>query len=448
MHKLSLIVLYISLVVAASIDTPPATCSLSGKPPSSRSRGFTNAFENIEGRIEHTIGHYSAFAGKIFPILSKLYVSPNEAKQIFKEIQTVQEPGDWIFILLLGWAIIPMIKYPYEKFVIGMQPKENQAPPRPFKESGIFHFAEHLQQAGRIGAVVYGLDCIGIALETMGFQKINQYMPSVAKGIYCLWMFSRLNTFKRFVVFKSFGVGTAANRNLLKNRSKYARAKIVNKIFDIVCYAACFFVMVDILQVKSGVTLNSLFAVSGAGTVIISLATKDIALDIVSGLALQASDKVYEGESVSFGNGLKGCVDQIGLLETLIRDGSEMVTAVPNHQLANQRLANISRNKFSQVQQKIHFYYEDIDQLPSLMQEIKNEIIKSCGFVVTDGSRPFRVYFHHYGESSLEVIVDVRMQVTTGTSQYYESREQVLLAIGRGVKSMNMKFAVMTENLE
>ena len=447
MHKLSIIVLYISLVVAASIDTPPSV--LSGKIPSSRSRGFTNAFESIEERIEDTIGHYSAFAGKIFPILSKLYVSPNEAKQIFKEIQTVQEPGDWIFILLLGWATIPMIKYPYEKFVIGMKPKkENQAPPRPFKESGIFHFAEHLQQAGRIGAIIYGLDCLGIALETMGFQQINQYMPSVAKGIYCLWMFSRLNTFKRFIIFKSFGVSTSANRKNLQNRSKHARAKIVNKILDIVCYAACFFVMVDILQVKSGVTLNSLFAVSGAGTVIISLATKDIALDIVSGLALQASDKVYEGESVSFGNGLKGCVDQIGLFETLIRDGSEMVTAVPNHELANQRLANISRNKFSQVKQKIHFCYEDIDRLPSLMQEIKNQIIKSCGFVVTDGSRPFRVYFHHYGESSLEVIVDVRMQITTGTSQYYEGREQVLLAIGRGVKNMNMKFAVMTENLE
>jgi len=69
--------------------------------------------------------------------------------------------------------------------------------------------------------------------------------------------------------------------------------------------------MVDVLKVKSGVTLRSLFAVGGAGTVFLSLAVKDIASEVVSGLALQASDKVYEGEKVMFGNGLKGTVDQI-----------------------------------------------------------------------------------------------------------------------------------------
>jgi len=182
--------------------------------------------------------------------------------------------------------------------------------------------------------------------------------------------------------------------------------------------------------------------------VVISLASKDIASEIVSGLALQASDKVYEGEKVLFGNGLKGYVDRIGIFETLIRDSSEMVTAVPNKELHNQRLANISRNRYSQVKQKVSFLYEDLERLPPLLEEIKREIVRSCPFVISDASKPFRVYFYEYAECSLEVIVDVKMYITPDSTEYYQCREQVLLAIGRAVKNKDMQFAVMTEMLE
>jgi len=49
---------------------------------------------------------------------------------------------------------------------------------------------------------------------------------------------------------------------------------------------------------------------------------------------------------------------------------------------------------------------------------------------------------HQYEDDYLEVIVDVRMTVTPDSSYYYESREQVLLAVGRAVANQNMKFAV------
>jgi small-conductance mechanosensitive channel len=400
-----------------------------------------NTFEALEDKFETSINHYSAFAGKIFPILSKLYISPEKARQIVTAINIVQEPGDWIFIFLLGWATIPVIKYPYEKLAIG----SSEATKKPFKDTLAYHFALHLSQAGKIAALVYGLDCVAIALQTMGFKDATQYSPYLAKAIYTLWIFMRFNALKQYLVFKAFGVASAKEREDLGKRGPFARAKIVNKILDILCLAACFFVMVDVLKVKSGVTLNSLFAVGGAGTVVLSLAVKDIVSEIVSGLALQASDKVYEGEKVMFGNGLKGHVDQIGLFETLIRDSSEMVTAVPNKELSNQRLTNISRNKFSQVKQAVHFEYEDLDKLPVLMDEIKREIKNSCPVVVTDGSKPFRVYFHEYAHNFLKVVVDVRMNVVPDSSSYYHHREQVLLAIGRAVKRMKIKFSVLSE---
>jgi hypothetical protein len=43
------------------------------------------------------------------------------------------------------------------------------------------------------------------------------------------------------------------------------------------------------------------------------------------------------------------------------------------------------------------------------MEEIKNEIVRSCPLVISDGTKPLRVNFHQYGDCSLEVIVDVKM---------------------------------------
>mmetsp|Transcript_22405 Transcript_22405/g.33161 ORF Transcript_22405/g.33161 Transcript_22405/m.33161 type:complete len:446 (-) Transcript_22405:96-1433(-) len=445
MNAYSLILFILKCVqLASAIDSPT---SATRKAPPNAFGKIGDVFEALEDKFEDSIDHYSAFAGNIFPILSKLYISPEKARQIATAINKVQEPGDWIFIFLLGWATMPIIQYPYEKLLaIGTSPitKDGKLK-KPFKETFIYHIADHVSQAGKIAALVYGLDCIAIALETMGFKGVTQYSPHIAKAIYTIWMFLRFNALKQFFVFKAFGVSTLKDREDQGKRGSYARAKIVNKFFDIVCIVGCFFVMVDVLKVKSGVTLRSLFAVGGAGTVVLSLAVKDIASEVVSGLALQASDKVYEGEKVMFGNGLKGTVDQIGLFETLIRDSSEMVTAVPNKELSNQRLTNISRNKFSQVKQVVHFEYEDLDKLPALLQEIKKEISRSCPAVVIDGSKPFRAYFHEYADSFLKIIVDVRMNVTPDSDTYYFNREQVLLAIGRAVKQMKMKFAVIAE---
>lgn len=297
-------------------------------------------------------------------------------------------------------------------------------------------------------------------------------------------MFSRFNTFKKYLVFNAFKVSDSKVKIRVENRAAFARAKIVNNILEIVLFAACLFVLVDILHLKAGVALNSLFAVSGAGTLLASFASKDIAMEIVSGLSLQASDKIYEGEKVLFGNGMKGTVVTIGMLETIIRDSSEKVTAIPNKELAGHHITNLSRNQFryvqsictlmlhpkveiyqyfivsthssqaerhfqplihSRVKQTLHFEYDDLDKLPDLMEAIKEEIAVSCPFAISDGSKPLRAYFHNYSDQCLDVIVDVRMCVTPSTSAYHQYRQEVLMAIGRAVKLKQMSFAVLQD---
>ena len=161
-------------------------------------------------------------------------------------------------------------------------------------------------------------------------------------------------------------------------------------------------------------------------------------LKFVSGFALQASDKVYEGEDVLFGNGIKGTVVRIGTFETLVKHNGEMITAVPNKDLTNQKITNLSRLKFSQVTQTLRFDYKDADKIPAVIDEIKKEIRESCPLVVTDGSRPFRVYWSSYGETCLEVMVDVRMSNPPIGDGFFVGQQEILMAINRALNRLGV----------
>lgn len=77
--------------------------------------------------------------------------------------------------------------------------------------------------------------------------------------------------------------------------------------------------------------------------------------------------------------------------------------------------------------------------MPDLVNEIKEEIKKSCPKLITYGSRP-RVYFSSYELGHLQVIVDASFIIQPHSDEYYEAKEKVLNAIGNAAKRCNAKF--------
>lgn len=275
---------------------------------------------NLGHFLSELLDHYSAFAGKLFPILSKFYIPPSKARQIFKEIKTVADLGEWIMLIMIGWATVPLIKYPYKRIgatkrKIGFEKdsikkndegNEIEKPKIPFENTFLFQLSNHVAEAGKIALLVYIIDCFFISIKTMGFGIERKYSQLAAKGIYTSWIFSRLLRWKRFFVRKAVYATKKGNREGKKNR-----AKIANDITDILVLVVGGFFLVDILKVNVGVTLKSVYALGGVGTLLTSFASKDVAMALVGGLALQASDKLFEGDTVRLANGIEGRVDQI-----------------------------------------------------------------------------------------------------------------------------------------
>ena len=126
-------------------------------------------------------------------------------------------------------------------------------------------------------------------------------------------------------------------------------------------------------------------------------------------------------------------------METDIRFDDGLQISVPNKDFSNQRLINMSRMKYCQVEQSLRFNYDDIEKLPSVLDEIKREIRSSCPLAVVDGSRPFQAFFKSYGEEYLEVDLDVHFRVCPDGDEYFQVRQDCLLAIDRAVRKQGVR---------
>lgn len=216
---------------------------------------------------------------------------------------------------------------------------------------------------------------------------------------------------------------------------------LLDHLVDAIIGGFTLFTLIDIFDLE-GLGLTSICAFGSAGTLAFTLASQAIVSNAVNGFALTTSNRFYVGDNVRFGDGTSGTIQTLGWLETTLRGGDDLVITVPNTQLADQRVANLSRNKKCQVVQKLHFKYEDIDKLDGLLVSIKKKVKKSCPELIYDGSRPFRVLWTDYNDNYLKVLVDTHFNLKPLGDEYWHNRQEVLKAINRAVKTHNLEFAL------
>ena len=62
-------------------------------------------------------------------------------------------------------------------------------------------------------------------------------------------------------------------------------------------------VYIDILGIKVGMVLSSIFALGGTGIFVIALASQDLAKRAMNSMALSVSDAIYVGDAITLGDG-------------------------------------------------------------------------------------------------------------------------------------------------
>lgn len=301
-----------------------------------------------------------------------------------------------------------------------------------YAKTSFFHVINHVSQGFKLGAFTTLIETICemiLGLETEITAVLTNTVSSV---IFSIWGMYRVKWIKNLFVANFF------KRMHIKNKRVQ---RLYEKLSDFVLYLVTFIIVLDTLGFKYQTALKSISVFGGLGTIVFSLASKDMSAQLLSGLSMQITQQFDVGDELQLEGGELGTVESMGLLHTYIRGHDEVVMKISNAELEKMRVSNLSLGSTSQVKQMLRFQFSALHNAGELVEEIKSQIKQTTDKLITDGSRPFRVHWTGFGEEWLEVTVDCRLNIPPLTDEYYDTRQKILQAIARASEKCHARFA-------
>ena len=282
----------------------------------------------------------------------------------------------------------------------------------------------------KLALLVYLCDIIVVAMHTIGYTELRAVSQVFAKILYTSWIALRIQNLKTYFL----------KILMLKAPDNCDKVKLVNRALDLMVLALLGVKIMDYLSMETGVALTSLAAFTTTSTLIFSLASQDFAKGITTGIEMATSDRFYEGDAVHFGDGTQGFIVKMGFLRTKIRQYDGAILDIPNTQLGGQRLVNISKTNTCQVITKVRFCHDDIQKLPDALEFVKHEIKVACPKLILEG-RPFRAKISSLEHFFVEVTINCCFTMRPTGDEFWANRQEMFLAIDRGVKKAGLKYA-------
>jgi hypothetical protein len=241
----------------------------------------------------------------------------NYLSVIQKSIQSMVHLEDVTLLGFLSWMTVPIGQSFYE-WLPSLIPQYNNSVE--FRKTLYYEIVDHVQQMARIALAIYCTDIIKLIVFGLGFRipgilsptgTINATPHALGHIIYTIWIANRIGYVKRKLL----------RRYINAHPEAFGRVNLIQKWIDAIIYAATVLLVMHILRVESGVAINrSFLAVGSVGTLAFGLASQGIATQVINGLLLASSDRIYEGDDVMLGsNGFAGNIVKLGWLETVIR---------------------------------------------------------------------------------------------------------------------------------
>jgi small-conductance mechanosensitive channel len=423
-------ILFSSSLVEAASERGSAASSLLdgvsegiGKMKSGMGETFNDVYESVEDLIEQ-----STLAGRIRPILGKFMISKSQWQAIFAGVSQVAQISDILFLLAIGYLLVPIVEKPYNALV-------PSAVTRPFKQTKRYDMVETIAHLAQLALLVYCVDIIKIILVGIGFTipRGDRISHAFSYVVYCIYFAKRVSKFKKYSIKKW-------SRKTSKNQEE-GHLKLLNRLIDTVIYGLACFLILDILNVELGFTMQGVAAISSLGALTFSLASKGLATNWLYGIMLSASDRIYEGDSILLNKSkFSGNVVKLGWVETVIRSSDDVLVTLPNSELVSQQVSNLSRINICQVKQTLKLNASDASKVPALLDDIKCEIRTQCPAVITDGSRPFRATWTSMENNKIEIVVDAHFRIKPVGDSYWKNRQTVLQAIDQAAKNSGVSF--------
>lgn len=193
---------------------------------------------------------------------------------------------------------------------------------------------------------------------------------------------------------------------LIKTYKKALRKKNIDPLLEsftssmikTLMYIILFFLIVGIAGVKA----TSLVTVLGTAGLAVGLALQGSLSNLAGGLLILFFRPFTKGEYIVASSGVEGTVDKIQILYTILSTTDNRVVIVPNSQLANNAITNVSRNPERRLDMVFSVSY---DTPTEKVKELLNKIATSHPAVLKE--KPINIRMSVQNASSLDFIFRV-----------------------------------------
>ena len=200
-----------------------------------------------------------------------------------------------------------------------------------------------------------------------------------------------------------------------------------------------FVVVVAVLTMLSlfGFDMTTVLAGLGIGSIAVAFAAQKTLENLIGGISILGDEVIRVGESCIIA-GKEGVVEDISLRSTRLRMVDRTVLSVPNGQLANMNIENISRRDKRLFQARLGLRYETSpDRLRALLTEIRTLLLNHPKV----DRQVARARFVAVAESSLDIDV-AALILTRDPNEFLAIREELLLGIVELTSAAGAEFAV------
>jgi len=196
---------------------------------------------------------------------------------------------------------------------------------------------------------------------------------------------------------------------------------------------------------KLGYNISTLVAGVGLGGLAFALAAQDLIGNFFGGIAILTDKPFKVGDRVRVGTSVDGFVREIGLRTTRVETRGGTILVVPNRQIVDSILENVTHEKERRMDMMLGLEYGTSEKK---LQEAKSIIIKNINKVDGLDHEKHTVTFAAFAASSLDIKVTYWInEKGLDTFDYWDLQDELLMGIKRDFEKAGISFAFPTQTL-
>ncbi len=288
---------------------------------------------------------------------------------------------------------------------------------------------------------------IYVALLILGIQDSTLPIKTASKAI-TETLVAMLLTWLAFRLVDVFDVFLAKHLNREKERKR--SELLIFYFFPLMKRAlkvAIAFIAIIIVIQNWGYSVTSLVAGFGITGLAVGFAAKESIANVFGSIFVVA-DHVYKpgdwiivDKSVAGGN-VEGIVEDISLRSTRIRAFDNTLIIIPNNEMANATIKNVSAHKKRRIYEFIEITYDTPPEKVELAVDICRQIVRRH----PEMEEYQQIHFNQFGSHSLKIMLYIFTN-TTDWGEYLRIRQEIFLSIFREFNKNGIEFAFPTQTL-